>query len=810
MPVPRALTQPPGDQLLSYAGFVDKLQQLTASPRVRLELLDHSAEGRGIYAIVIADEAVLPDVEHHRALAARRQRPDVTHITTNQPQASKRPDAPTDLHYTAAVIGQSFGHEASHVEALVELAERLAWENTDAVRAILSRLIVVIVPMMNPDGRDMGVELWKQYPLAEDGAVAGNRYGFYINRDFLHLTQPEGRAILRVFREWHPLSLYDTHEDAFLLHVSTPEVCWYPEDGVSTADLAPRNIQEIVSKLGAGIKQAWDERGYHYYPKDMFAYPMLGISPDEPHRISTGNITGSMSLHGVPSLITESARTPGAQTWEDRIGQKVSAGLAVLGVTAQNTTEIADTLYSNAMATLVQDEAFIVPKAQPELGAVAELLDVLQQHEIAVYQTDDAYVVPANQPTNLLIDALLASERSKLVAMPPAMGLQVRQASAAEKNTPLRKVIEPALPTLRLSGSAGVTTNVAIPNTLDGVRLINRLWHTGASISWLTAPLTLNDQTLDVGTFIVADIPTRTLTALAARLPIDATVLPSGTSVQVQALTQPTTAIYVGQGVDRPTPSPIGDVWWSLEKLGFDVTLLEAELITPEGLSDASLLIVPEGNAADIVEGWHLSSRRSSSAWDLPGTPRGIGTAGIEAIRGFISGGSTYLGFGAGGGLLATAEYANLVDVSVLHHSLGTARVNLRIVQPDNPLTYGLRGSFDANGAWQAGIVPAIYDTETMSNKVGGPIFKAGAKAQTVAAYHSADVEPGQLFLIHTELFDESEGGVAVAAQPLGDGAAAVIGVRPGFRAFWPYTFKLVTNAAFMSTARQPETVTLP
>ena len=103
-----------------------------------------------------------------------------------------------------------------------------------------------------------------------------------------------------------------------------------------------------------------------------------------------------------------------------------------------------------------------------------------------------------------------------------------------------------------------------------------------------------------------------------------------------------------------------------------------------------------------------------------------------------------------------------------------------------------------------------MYDTETMSNKVGGPVFKAGAKAQTVASYHSADVEPGQLFLIHTELFEESEGGVAVAAQSLGDGVAAVIGVRPGFRAFWPYTFKLVTNAAFMSAAGKPETVTLP
>jgi hypothetical protein len=293
MPVPRELTQPSGEKLISYDGFIERLQALSKSPRVNLELLDRTMEGRGIYAIIIADEAVMGDLHTHRALAARRQRPEVVHTTLQNTTVSERPDAATDLRYSAAVIGESFGHEASHVEALVELVERLAWGNEPETRHILSRLIVQIVPMMNPDGRDMAIELWKKIPLAEDGSVAGNRYGFYINREFLHLTQPEGRAILRLFREWHPLSLYDTHEDAFLLSVSTPEVCWYPEDGITTAELAPRNIQEIVSGFGESIKAAWDKAGYDYYPHDMFAYPMLGQSPDLPHRIATGNITSA-------------------------------------------------------------------------------------------------------------------------------------------------------------------------------------------------------------------------------------------------------------------------------------------------------------------------------------------------------------------------------------------------------------------------------------------------------------------------------------------------------------------------------------
>ena len=84
-----------------------------------------------------------------------------------------------------------------------------------------------------------------------------------------------------------------------------------------------------------------------------------------------------------------------------------------------------------------------------------------------------------------------------------------------------------------------------------------------------------------------------------------------------------------------------------------------------------------------------------------------------------------------------------------------------------------------------------------------------GYRVQAVALYHSADVEEGQLYLIHTELFDEREQGVAVAAQAVGKGQATVVGVRPGFRGFWPYSFKLVTNAAFLSGAGEVETISI-
>lgn len=812
MPVPRELTQPPGQKLIAYRDFAGRLEKLSTSPRVRIERLDTSAEGRGIYAVIIADEKVLPHADYYRKLSIALQRPPITHSTLSQRNIASRPALPAEMYYSAAVIGESFGHEASHVEALVELAEKLAWEDSEDVRIILSKLIVQIMPMMNPDGREMAVELWKAYPLAEDGAVAGNRYGFFINRDFLHLTQPEGRAVLKLYRDWHPLALYDTHEDAFLLGVVTPEVCWYPEDGVTTADLAPRNIQEIVSGFGKAIKAAWEARGYHYYPRDMFAYPMIGQSPDQPHRIATGNITGSMSLHGVPSLITESARTPGTQSWEDRIEQKVSAGIAVLKEVARDPDAIARTIYGNAQSVINTDDGFIIPKNQPEAGAATEMINILLQHEVAVYEIDTpqpAYVVPLAQAEAPLIRDLLASATSKLVAMPPAMGVQVMRAGAEHKNIPLKRVFEVPTSSLTVKNSITAPAGIAIPNTAEGIRLINRLWHVNLPVYWLTAPISTGDNSVPPGAFVVAGLPLKTLKTLASSLHLTVTALAAGTTFKGRLLRRPAAALYAGQGVDRPTPSPIGDIWWGLEKLEFDLTLLEAEQVNPEWLGRSNIFIVPEGNARDIVEGWHLSSRRSSEAWDLPGEPRGIGHEGVAAIHSFVEKGGAYLGFGSGGGLLATQEYAGLMNLTVLHHSLGTGRVLLRIADPSSPLIYGLEGHYDAEGQWQPGILPAMYDTETMSNVVGGPIFKGGEEVKAVAYYHSADCNPEERYMIRTELFAESEKGLAVAYQQVGKGQVTVVGVRPGFRAFWPYSFKLVSNAVFQSAAGEEQTVKL-
>lgn len=819
MSIPREAIQPAADALISYESFVEHLQKLVTSPRVRVERIGFSNEGRGLYTIIIADEKGIANLDHYRRLAARLQRPQVTHHSITHAQQEDRPAVPEDMRYPLLLLAHTFGHEAAHLEALMELADKLAWGSEPEVTAILSRLIVVIHPLANPDGRELALRHWKGSHLAEDSPAAGNHYGFYINRDILHLTQPEGEAVIRLYRDWHPLAFYDLHEDAYLLGVLTPEVCWCPAFGNASGGELPDNIQSIIQRLSDAIIKAWDARSYNYLRGDMFAFPMIGQPEDKPYWFAQGNAIITMGMHGIPSVITESSRTPGSQVWEDRVEQKVSAGMALLSEAAKTAHEIADTIYNNArsLMTAMQSDGFVIPKAQTDLAALSKLIDVLLKQEVRVYQTNQDYIVPLAQPEAKVAETILSGETSKLVAMPAAIGVKVMRLSLlpAETRKPyemagLSPVFEAPPPRVYFNAASGSIGHVAVPNTADGVRLVNRLWDTGIPVYWLSKPLTIDGQTLAAGSYIIENVPFKVLETFTRGLYLRLTSIPAGTTIEAHLLRQPKVLVYLGQGVDRPDSVPKAEMWWAMERLEFDFIPLYGKQVAEEWLSRGDLLLMPDGDPSDIVKGWQTTSRSNSDAWDPPGTPDGIGQEGLAAIRRFVEAGGGYLGIGSGGGLLATREYAGIADLTAAYHSLGSGRVILKVSDSASPLMYGLPGSYAENGEWQPDLFAAMYYTESLAGAVGGPIFKTGGSAQPIACYHRVDEDPKTHYIIHPELFDEKVQGVAIAFQKYGNGNVTVTGIRPGFRAMWTHTYKLISNAIFYQTAGAAKSVTLP
>jgi Zinc carboxypeptidase len=96
------------------------------------------------------------------------------------------------------VDGSPHGGEESGADASLRVLYELADRNDCAAERILDESIVVIVPVLNPDGRDLDQRR--------------NVNGFDMNRDWFTRTQPEIDGTIELMRQYPPQLAIDAHE----------------------------------------------------------------------------------------------------------------------------------------------------------------------------------------------------------------------------------------------------------------------------------------------------------------------------------------------------------------------------------------------------------------------------------------------------------------------------------------------------------------------------------------------------------------------------------------------------------------------
>lgn len=194
-----------------------------ASPRVELRKLGTTEEGRDLSIIIIADDATMRELDRHQQNLARLADPRTT--STAQAEALIAQTKP--VYY---LNGGLHSPEMGSPEMLMELAYRLAVSDQPVIRNIRDRLIVIINPVAEPDGRDKQVDWYYRYTKArtewEDGFPRSVPYwGKYVyhdnNRDGIQITQALTKAINQAYYDWHPIVMHDLHESVPLLYIST-------------------------------------------------------------------------------------------------------------------------------------------------------------------------------------------------------------------------------------------------------------------------------------------------------------------------------------------------------------------------------------------------------------------------------------------------------------------------------------------------------------------------------------------------------------------------------------------------------------
>src|SRR6185437_80899 len=141
-----------------YAEDVYRYFRLLAarSPRVKVFTIGHTEEGREMIAVAIADESLLAKTKENQARLAKLADPRL--IAMNDATADSLVTASFPVYY---ITGTIHSPETGAPTALMELAYRLVVDNSPYVKFIRENVLTLITPVVEVDGRDRMVDLYK-------------------------------------------------------------------------------------------------------------------------------------------------------------------------------------------------------------------------------------------------------------------------------------------------------------------------------------------------------------------------------------------------------------------------------------------------------------------------------------------------------------------------------------------------------------------------------------------------------------------------------------------------------------------------
>ncbi len=417
-----------------------------ATPRVKVFSIGTTEEGREMIAVAVASDSLMANLDRNRANLAKLA--DPRSINMNDAEAARIVGETTPVYY---ITGTIHSPESGAPTALMELAYRLAVDESPYVKYIRDHLITLITPVVEVDGRDREVDLF-HWHMAHPGETAPPLlyWGHYVahdnNRDAMGMTLKLSQNVLDTYLDWKAQVLHDLHESVPYLYDNTvgdgPYNAWL--DPLLTNEwqmIGWNNVQEMT-RLGMpgvfthGNFDTWSP-GYLMF----MAATHNGISRLY-ETFGNGGTAETVERTLSPS---ETQRTWYRQNpplprvmWSLRNNNNYEqTGLLVsLNYFAQNRQQFLENFYEKSKRSITKPRvegpaAYIFPADERRPGGQAELLRVLQKQHVEISR--------ATAPFSVLVP----------VARPrPASGTSAANARAADssrRNDTTRA--EPARPT---------------------------------------------------------------------------------------------------------------------------------------------------------------------------------------------------------------------------------------------------------------------------------------------------------------------------------------------------------------------------
>jgi len=406
-----------------------------ASPKLQIEQIGTSEEGRPIKLVTITSKANMKDLLDIRkeiALLADPRKLD-------EKTAKKIIKKGKVVYF---LNGGMHSTEMGSPETLMELAYRLVADESEDIQKILDNCIVLINPVSEPDGRDKQVDWYYRHSIDrenyDDGFPKSPPYwGKYVfhdnNRDGLQVTQEITKAIFKIFFDWHPQVMLDLHESVPLLYISTGTGPYNENvDPITIGEWQTFANHELTLLTAQGLPGVFNWAFYDGW------WPGYGIWVANNHNSigrfyeTFGNAGGNTYLRDISKakfagdLVTSREwyrpdPATGQLYWSSRnnVNYTEAGVLASLQFAADNRETILHNFYQKGLNSINfsktnDTKMYIIPEKQRDRVMTAYLVNQLLKQGIEVHRVKEKpkeYVVLLDQPYSRFANDLLSIQQ---------------------------------------------------------------------------------------------------------------------------------------------------------------------------------------------------------------------------------------------------------------------------------------------------------------------------------------------------------------------------------------------------------------
>ncbi len=706
-------------QIVAYFQELDK-----ASERITVQEVGKTTEGNPFIVAIITSE------ENHREIEKYRQ----CQQALADPRNISDEEAERIIEAGKAVVMINCSIHATEIGACqmsMELAYDLASKNDRNIKEILDNVVLVLVPMHNPDGTQKVVDWYKKYVGTEyEGSSMPWLYHKYVghdnNRDWYMFTQIESRLTIKVHNAWHPQVVMDMHQMGNRgARIFVPPYVDPYEPNVDpilrqqVAQMGTFIASELTAEGKAGVMHssrfdAWTPaRAYHHYHGGIrILTEVASVRLASPVTIKFDELSEDAQQ---PSVKMPLPWKGGEWTLGDIVDYDYSAARAVLINAArlrENWLRNFYRIHKKAVTRTEPPYAFLIPPDQRDMSTAVKMMKVLRMGGVEIHRARESfaiddysypegtYIIYMAQPYGGFAKALLENQEYPefreypggplktpydVVAhtLPLLMGVEVVQVEKPFQ-AQSAQVDQLSMPRGKLNPVSKAYGYAWGHATNDDIVALNRLVKKDHTVFWASESFSANRKSYPQGTMIVRAKKglEENLKSIINDLNVRFEGLKNNPGVKAYALKP------VRLGLYKSWTASMDEGWtrWVLEQYEFPYKSVLDQDIRKGNLNRSfDVLVFPDLRTDSIING----NPEGSVPPEYAG---GIGEIGVKNIKDFIQNGGTLITLNSAADF-PIKQYFLTIENSVENIQRGDffipGSILQALVDPSHPIAYG-------------------------------------------------------------------------------------------------------------------------